>query len=139
MLALERSQMPDTDLQPAGPVVAPYGTWTSPLTARAVAAGALRLGSIAIDGDDIYWIEGRPDEGGRHVVVKRSADGRVADATPERTNVRTRVHEYGGAAYVVSRAGIYYSEFADRRLYRPVPGRPPEPSTPPGRRGDADR
>src|SRR6266850_614645 len=132
MLALERSQMPDPDLQPAAPVVAPYGTWTSPLTARTVAAGALRLGSIAIDGDDIYWIEGRPDEGGRHVVVKRSADGCIADATPERTNVRTRVHEYGGAAYVVSRGVIYYSEFADQRLYRLVPGRSPEPITPPG-------
>src|SRR5437773_440854 len=132
MLALERSQMPDPDLQPAAPVVAPYGTWTSPLTARTVAAGALRLGSIAIDGDDIYWIEGRPDEGGRHVIVKRSADGRIADATPERTNVRTRVHEYGGAAYVVSRGVVYYSEFADQRLYRLVPGLSPEPITPPG-------
>ena len=125
--------MPDHDaLRPIEPVSAPYGTWTSPVTARTVAAGALRLGSIAIDGDDIYWIEGRPDEGGRDVIVKRSADGRIADATPERTNVRTRVHEYGGAAYVVSRGVIYYSEFADHRLYRLVPGRSPEPISPPG-------
>ena len=59
-------------LDPAGkpgePAVAPYGTWTSPLTAQAVAAGALRLGHVAVDGDDIYWVEGRPDEGGRSVV-----------------------------------------------------------------------
>jgi dipeptidyl aminopeptidase/acylaminoacyl peptidase len=113
-------------------IEAPYGTWTSPVTARTVAAAARRLGSIAIDGDDIYWIEGRPEEGGRHVIVKRSADGRIADATPERTNVRTRVHEYGGAAYVVSRGVIYYSEFADQRLYRLAPGRPPEPMSPAG-------
>jgi dipeptidyl aminopeptidase/acylaminoacyl peptidase len=112
--------------------VAPYGTWTSPITARAVAAGALRLGSVAVDGDDVYWVEGRPEENGRCVVVKCGADGGLADATPKGTNVRTRVHEYGGAAYIVSRGVIYYAEFADQRLYKLEPGRAPEPLTPPG-------
>ena len=111
---------------------APYGTWTSPIAARTVAAAAVRLGGVAAEGDDIYWIEGRPDEGGRNAVVKRDANGRIADVTPEGINVRTRVHEYGGAAYVVSRGVIYYSDFADQRLYRLEPGRSPEPLTPPG-------
>jgi hypothetical protein len=57
-----------------------------------------------LKGDDIYWIEGRPDEGGRNVVVKRTADGCIADVTPEGINVRTRVHGYGGAAFVVDSA-----------------------------------
>src|SRR5262245_14759088 len=113
-------------------ITAPYGTWSSPVTAPAVAAGARRLGSIAIDGDDIYWLEGRPDEGGRQVIVRRTADGGIADATPQGTNVRTRVHEYGGAAFVVSRGVIFYSEFADQRLYRLDPGGAPVPMTPPG-------
>jgi dipeptidyl aminopeptidase/acylaminoacyl peptidase len=90
------------------------------------------LGSIVVEGDDIYWAEGRPDEGGRHVIVKRSADGRIADVTPGGTNVRTRVHEYGGAAYTVSRGIVYYSEFTDQRLYRLAPDRASEPLTPPG-------
>ncbi len=90
------------------------------------------MGSVALDGDDIYWIEGRPDEDGRNVIVKRSADGRIADVTPAGTNVRTRVHEYGGAAYTVSRGIVYYAEFADQRLYRLEPGGTPEPLTPPG-------
>jgi hypothetical protein len=112
--------------------VAPYGSWKSPITAQTVAAGSLRLGGIVLDGDDLYWLEGRPDEGGRVVLVKRSPDGRIADATPAATNVRTRVHEYGGAAYVVSRGTIYFSEFSDQRLYRLTPGSPPAPLTPPG-------
>jgi dipeptidyl aminopeptidase/acylaminoacyl peptidase len=115
-----------------GRISAPYGTWKSPVTARTVAAGALRLGGIALDGNDVYWIEGRPRDGGRNVVVKRSADGRIADVTPAGTNVRTRVHEYGGAACTVCRGSIYYSEFADQRLYRLEPGGTPEPLTPPG-------
>ncbi len=110
----------------------PYGTWKSPIAAQIVATAALRLGSVGLDGDDVYWIEGRPDDGGRNVLVKRSADGGIADVTPAATNVRTRVHEYGGAAYTVSRGIIYYTEFADQRLYRLEPGGTPEPRTPPG-------
>lgn len=117
---------------PVEPVIRPYGIWKSPITARTVAAGALRLGGVVLDGDDIYWIEARPEEGGRNVVVKRSADGRIWDITPAAANVRTRVHEYGGAAYTVSRGIIYYTEFADQRLYRLQPGGTPEPLTPPG-------
>ena len=78
-----------------------YGTWPSPITADAVAAQGIRLSYVAIDGDDIYWLEGRPHEGGRNVLVRRRPDGRQQDVTPSDFNVRTRVHEYGGGAYVV--------------------------------------
>jgi dienelactone hydrolase len=113
-------------------VSASYGTWTSEITPQAVAGAALRLGGVVAEGDDIYWVEGRPEEGGRSVVVRRTADGRIGDVTPADANVRTRVHEYGGAAYAVSGGILYYSEFADQRVYRLVPGRSPQPLTPPG-------
>ena len=96
----------------------PYGTWASPLTAHVVASQGLRLGGVAVDGDDIYWLEGRPAEGGRTVLVRRSPDGQIADVTPPPFYVRTRVHEYGGGAYVVDRGEIYFSNFADQRIYR---------------------
>src|SRR5258708_28405520 len=80
------------------PVIAPYGTWRSPLSARSVAAGGVQLSRVVLDADDLYWFERRPGEGGRGVVVTRTPDGRIADATPSGTNVRTHVHEYGGAA-----------------------------------------
>ena len=114
------------------PVAAACGAWKSPLTARAVAAGGLQLSRVILDGDDIYWLERRPEESGRSVVVKRSRDGRITDVTPAGTNVRTRVHEYGGAAYAVSGGTIYYSEFTDQRLYRLEPRGVSEPLTPPG-------
>jgi dipeptidyl aminopeptidase/acylaminoacyl peptidase len=110
----------------------PYGTWASPISAGDVASGALRLGNVLVENEDIYWIEGRPQENGRGVVVRRTPDGRVVDVTPQGFNVRSRVHEYGGAAYTVSGGTIYCSEFADQRLYRLVPDRNPEPMTPPG-------
>ena len=112
---------------------APYGTWSSPLDATAVAGGGLRFGGIAIDGEDLYWVEGRPAEGGRNVVVKYDAAGRMADVTPPGTNVRTRVHEYGGGAFTVHDGTVYYSDFTDQRLYRLRPNALPEPLTPAGR------
>ena len=109
--------------------VAPYGTWSSPLTAARVTAGALRLDQIQLDGDDVYWVEGRASEGGRNVIVRRTPDGVISDVTPATFNVRTRVHEYGGAAYTVNRGVVYFSNFSDQRLYRQAVGSAPEPIT----------
>jgi len=83
-----------------------------------VAAQGLRLGAVAIDGDDCWWVEGRPGEGGRNVLVRRRPDGTLVDVTPSGFNVRTRVHEYGGAAYVVAGDEVYCSNFSDQRIYR---------------------
>jgi dipeptidyl aminopeptidase/acylaminoacyl peptidase len=108
-----------------GAVIAPYGSWPSPLSAARVTAGALRFDQIQIDGDDVYWIEGRASEGGRNVIVRRRADGQIEDVTPPPFNVRSRVHEYGGAAYTVDRGTIYFSNFQDQRIYRQQQGRVP--------------
>jgi dipeptidyl aminopeptidase/acylaminoacyl peptidase len=109
--------------------VTPYGTWTSPLNAARVTAGSLRFDHLVLDGDDLYWVEGRASEGGRSVIVRRTPDGRTTDVTPAGFNVRTRVHEYGGAAYTVDGGVLYFSNFADQRLYRQAGAAPPEPLT----------
>ena len=109
--------------------IAGFGTWKSPLTAARVTAGALRFDHLVADGGDLYWVEGRASEGGRYVVVRRTPDGRISDATPDMFNVRTRVHEYGGAAYTVDRGAIYFSNFEDQRLYRLSGENPPRALT----------
>src|SRR5262245_32806679 len=96
----------------------PYGTWPSSLSAEVVAAQGVRLGAVAVEGDDVYWLEGRPHEGGRNALVRRSPDGSTADVIPSGFNVRSRVHEYGGGAYVVSSGVVYFSNFVDQRIYR---------------------
>ena len=114
----------------AYPNVAPYGSWKSPITADVVAAGEVGLEQVRLDGDDVYWIERRSQEGGRKVIVRRSADGQVADITPVGFNARTRVHEYGGGDYAVSNGTIIFSNFTDQRLYVQRPGSEPKPLTP---------
>ena len=121
-------------MEPARPNVAPYGAWTSPITADLVVAGSIRLGQPVIDGDDVYWIEGRPTEAGRNVLVRRAPDGATTDVTPAPWNVRSRVHEYGGGAYAVRDGLVVFSHDADGRLYRldaRDPSATPQPLTPP--------
>src|SRR5262249_30842911 len=102
----------------------------SPITSDLIVSGMVGLGQIALDGEDIYWVELRPAEGGRSVVVRRTPDGRSSDVTPVPFNVRTRVHEYGGGAFTVSDGTLYFVHFADQRLYRQPGIVTPQPLTP---------
>jgi dipeptidyl aminopeptidase/acylaminoacyl peptidase len=104
------------------PAVAPYGAWTSPIRIDDVVGEVIGLAEPWIDGDETYWLEARPSEGGRRVLVRAAADGSTADLTPPPFNVRTRVHEYGGGSYVVAGGVAVFSNFADGRLYRLDPG-----------------
>mgnify|MGYP000212244750 CR=1 FL=1 len=97
---------------------APYGSWASPITAELTTRNAVGLRSVRMDGEDLYWIESRPDEGGRRVIVKQDADGNVTDAIPDGFSSRTRVHEYGGGSYNVWDGVIYFSNHSDQKLYQ---------------------
>ena len=109
----------------------PYGAWRSPITSDLIVGETIGLGDILVDGGDIYWIEGRPREG-RSVLVRREPTGVIADVTPAPFNARTRVHEYGGGGATVHDGMIFFSNFADQRLYRQTGGGAPEPLTPEG-------
>lgn len=111
------------------PTVAPYGSWHSPITSELIVSESIRLGQPQIDGDTIYWLEGRPLEGGRNVLVRRTADGQISDLTPAGFNVRTRVHEYGGGAYLVVDDVIYFANDSDQQLYVQRPGEDPRALT----------
>jgi len=112
------------------PQILPYGAWRSPITPDLIVSEAIGLGEILIDGDDIYWIEARPSEGGRNAIVRRGPGGSVEDITPAPFNARTRVHEYGGGAATAHGGLLFFSNFADQRLYRQAGGAAPEPLTP---------
>jgi dipeptidyl aminopeptidase/acylaminoacyl peptidase len=95
-----------------------------------IVSGQVRIGDAQIDGTSVYWLEARPAEAGRSVIVQREADGQIHDRTPAPFNVRTRVHEYGGGAYVAAEGTLYFSHFADNRLYVQSPSSQPVPLTP---------
>jgi dipeptidyl aminopeptidase/acylaminoacyl peptidase len=112
------------------PAVSPYGSWKSPITADFIAQAAVGLEEPEPTDEGVYWLEQRPAEGGRYVVVRRTPDGNTSDAVPTGFNARTRVHEYGGAAYFARGETVFFSNFEDQRLYRTEPGSAPLPITP---------
>ncbi|HYT50197.1 MAG TPA: prolyl oligopeptidase family serine peptidase [Pyrinomonadaceae bacterium] len=97
---------------------APYGSWKSPITSDLIVSETVGLSQPRIDGDDIYWIEMRPSERGRQVIVRQTSDGKRVDINPPDFNTRTRVHEYGGGDYVVHNGAVYFSNFTDQQIYR---------------------
>ncbi|MGI9413150.1 MAG: prolyl oligopeptidase family serine peptidase, partial [Hyphomicrobiales bacterium] len=97
---------------------APFGTWASPITAGMVAGQSLRFDSVQWVGDTIYWSEMRPAEGGRAVVVACDAAGDIRDVTPDAHSVRSRIHEYGGGAYLACEGGVFYVNDKDQGVYR---------------------
>jgi dipeptidyl aminopeptidase/acylaminoacyl peptidase len=118
--------------------IASYGSWASPITSDLIVTSSIGLGEILVDGSNIYWIESRPQEQGRSVVVRFSRDEQSADVTPAipengqgAFNVRSRVHEYGGGAYLVGDGVVYFCNDADQLLYRQAPGAGPVPITKP--------
>ncbi|MEC4804187.1 MAG: S9 family peptidase [Jaaginema sp. PMC 1079.18] len=110
--------------------VAPYGSWKSPITTDLILSGSVGIGGVAVAGEDLFWVESRPSEGGRNVLVKRSLDGTESDVTPQDFNIRTRVHEYGGGSFLMTEDTLYFSNFADQRLYKQALDGEPQPLTP---------
>jgi dipeptidyl aminopeptidase/acylaminoacyl peptidase len=118
-------------------VTSPYGSWNSPITSDLVVAEAIRLDQVALDGNAIYWTESQPQKQGRCFVYRVAQGGEPEAVTPDdgnAYNVRTRVHEYGGGAFAVQDGTVYFSNFADQRLYRQEAGQDtgqsPRPITP---------
>ena len=118
--------------------VAPYGSWRSPITSELIVSETIKLGQIFLDSNDVYWSESRPAEGGRNLIVRWSPSGKIEDLTPNRFDVRTRVHEYGGGAFVVSDGTVYFSNFADQGLYQQKSNLEPRPLNSPEARRYGD-
>jgi acetyl esterase/lipase len=95
----------------------PFGSWPSPLDAASIAAEVKGLQELRAHGDNLYWLESRPAEQGRTVLMTRKPDGARQELTPAPYNVRSRVHEYGGGAYLPSDLGVFFVNFADQRIY----------------------
>jgi dipeptidyl aminopeptidase/acylaminoacyl peptidase len=114
--------MPDTK-------IASYGSWKSPISSDLIVSETVRLSDVVLDGRDVFWVEMRPSEGGRNVIVRCTPDGQKTDITPADFNARTRVHEYGGRSFIVDDTNIYFSNYSDHQIYFQRPDSDPVPIT----------
>jgi dipeptidyl aminopeptidase/acylaminoacyl peptidase len=118
--------------------MAAYGEWKSPISSDLIVAGTVGLGQICLADDRVYWSEARPTEAGRNVVCGWSSQQGIQEINPAPFNARTRVHEYGGGAFIVAQNTLYFSNFADQRLYSQKNGELPQVLTPEGQWRYAD-
>ena len=107
----------------SGSVEAPFGSWSSPLTARAVASGSPRFGELAHIGSDVIWAESRPGYDRSGVVFVSQPDTAMNQELllGAKISARTRVNEYGGGAFWVhgdprSDGRIYWVDAASECL-----------------------
>jgi WD40-like Beta Propeller Repeat len=117
----------------ATPTVASYGSWVSPISAASLAKGAIGVSDLRVIDGRLYWLENRPDEDGRLVIMTGDA-AQCRQLTPEGFNVRSRIHEYGGASYTLLDETLYFANFCDQRLHAQALGAEPTPLTPQGYR-----
>ena len=96
--------------------VRPYGSWPSPIDADVVTSASKGYGALCAYEDDLFWIESRPEEGGRGTLI-RHAGGEDEELTPAPFNPRSGVHEYGGGAYCIGGDCAYFVNFADQDIY----------------------
>ena len=120
-------------------VPTPCGAWPSPLSARDVASATVALSWPRLVGDEVWWTESRPAEGGRSVVVRRRPGGEVEDVLPAPWDARTRVHEYGGNPWTVAGGALVFAAMADQRLWLLADGAEPVALTPEPAEPGADR
>lgn len=100
-----------------------FGLWDSPITTDELTDRTVVLSQVRVEGMTTWWVEGRPKQGGRNVLLRRTRLGITEEVLPmiEETtlpDVRTRVHEYGGRAYAVSEGIVVFSHAGDGRVYR---------------------
>ncbi len=112
------------------PHIAPFGAWKSPITSDLIVSEVIGIGGGALDGDDLYWVESHPSDGGRSVIMRRAPDGQVSEVVGAPYYARTLVHEYGGGAWLVTGGTVYFANLSDQRIYRRTPDGAIAPITP---------
>jgi len=95
-----------------------YGSWPSAISAELITRAAPGLNFLQSHGERLLWIESRPWEAGRNVIMCREADGSIRDLLPAPFNHSSRVHEYGGMAYAADDNNLYFVNAADQRIYQ---------------------
>jgi len=106
-------------------IIAPYGTWVSPLTSDALTGRSIGFSALRADENALYWLESRPSEAGRSTLMRWTAAVGLAELTQAPFDVGTRVHEYGGGAYSVAQGRIVFSDKRDGAVFLIEPGSEP--------------
>jgi dipeptidyl aminopeptidase/acylaminoacyl peptidase len=94
----------------------PYGFWPSPITSEYLTAQSIRYSEVKYFQGKTWWIETRPNEKGRSVLVCCD-QGNQYEPLDTSNNLRTRAQEYGGSCYCLTEDYIYFVNNKDQAIY----------------------
>ena len=97
---------------------AAYGSWPSEISANLMVSAQIGLSETRLFQGEIYWLESRPQEQGRSAIVSLSKSGEKLELLPPKYSCRSRVHEYGGASYVPTSAGVFFVNQSDQQIVK---------------------
>ncbi|MDO7585664.1 MAG: prolyl oligopeptidase family serine peptidase [Oceanospirillaceae bacterium] len=95
-----------------------YGHWPSPISAELITRAAPGLNFVQSHEQCLYWVESRPWDAGRCVIMQCNEQDKITDLLPSPFSHHSGVHEYGGMAYTIHDAYLYFVNAADQRIYR---------------------
>lgn len=105
---------------------APYGSWPSPISTELLTQGKASTTQPQYHHGYLYWLENRPWEQGRTALLRRrcqlsedtvSGLGAIEELLPPEFSIRSKVHEYGGNAYIVANDCVYFCHAKDQQVY----------------------
>ncbi len=102
-----------------------YGTWPASITAEAVVSSALRFGTLQTNDGTLYWSEGRPEEGGRGVIMSWDEVNGIKELLPAPFSARSKVHEYGGGEFCAQSGRVFFVNADDQQIYEIIEGQLP--------------
>jgi len=94
----------------------PYGTWKSPVSSQLITADSVTLDELQLHSSGTYWLERRPAEQGRCVIVQHN-NGINTDLFDSPYSARSRCNEYGGGVYCIGNNGLYFVNDSDQNIY----------------------
>jgi len=105
--------------------IAPHGSWKSPISSGLISSESVTLDQVRMCNDTVYWLERRPGEPGRCVIVSYSNHTKTELLSPP-FSARSRVHEYGGGVYCICEHGVFFVNDDDQDIYRVANNKSPE-------------
>ncbi|MCG9711761.1 S9 family peptidase [Shewanella insulae] len=118
----------------SGRLIADYGSWHSVLSANQVYAPSDSFGVLRPIEEGLYFSQADASRDGKVGVNRLNPDGEVETIIDPDFDVKSRVHEYGGAPVLAMGNSLFAVKHGDQRLYRIAPNQAPVVLTPAGTR-----
>ncbi|MGS0728102.1 S9 family peptidase, partial [Shewanella sp. 0m-11] len=132
--APKQADIAEVPRQVEGITLADFGSWESPVTPEDVYDLADDISDVRATSQGIYFVQSNADNAGKKGVYRLDLDGSINKVVSSNFNIRSRVHEYGGAPFVAIGNSLFATKFSDQILYRIAPNQAPFALTPNGTR-----